>query len=44
MHGLRTPRETGVVLKIEEVDNIREEHNISLVEWMKKVFVYSSKA
>jgi len=27
----------GQVLKIEEVDNIREEHNISLVEWMKKV-------
>lgn len=29
----------GHVLKIEEIDDIREEHNISLVEWMKKVFV-----
>ncbi|KJS12649.1 MAG: spermidine/putrescine ABC transporter ATP-binding protein [Peptococcaceae bacterium BRH_c8a] len=27
----------GNVLKIEEIDNIREEYNISLVEWMKKV-------
>ncbi len=29
----------GHVLKIEEIDNIREKYNISLVEWMKKVFV-----
>lgn len=29
----------GHILKVEEIDNIREEYNISLVEWMKKIYV-----
>jgi len=28
----------GQVLKIEEVDRIREEYNLSLVEWMKQAY------